>query len=79
MEKPYKYSIYNKATKTWEDTNNLSAYYLNNPLFSVWEDARYPARTRLYKYWQKLNGITEPKYKPYKGTEIGKSEAILNF
>jgi len=79
MNRPQKFSIHNRTTGKWTETNNLSAYYLNNSLYEVWEDMRYPARTRLYKYWQKLNGVSEGKYKPFEGTEIGKNEAILNF
>ena len=79
MEKPYKYLIHNLITRDLSETNDISAYYLNNPDFDVWEDTRYEARVRMYKYWQKSNGITEQVYKPFEGTEIGKSIPILNF
>ena len=79
MNRPQQYTIRNKRTNSYDETNNLSAYYLNNQGFDVWEDMRYPARMRLYKYWQRLNGIFEPKYSPFAGTEIGKSIVILNF
>lgn len=79
MNRPQRYTIRDKQTNKYREQNNISGYYMNNPDFDVWEDMRYPARLRLYKYWQKLNGIVEPKYSPFAGTEVGKSIPILNF
>ena len=93
MEKPYKYIIFDKKTnknteqnqepvlrdlQTWEPTDSPNVRKLEQTK-ECYIDTRYRAKLRLYKYWQKLNGIIEPKYEPYKGTEIGKSLPILNF
>ena len=93
MNKPQKYIIFDKRTKahieqnrepvlrdlqTYEPTDRPNVFRLEQKK-ECYIDTRYDARLRLYKYWQKSNGIIEPKYEPFKGTEVGKSIAILNF
>lgn len=50
-------------------------------IYTVYEDLRYKAKLRLYNYLRKKQGLSTypPKYKPFEGTEIGKTIAILNF
>lgn len=47
----------------------------------VYEDTRYKAKLRLYNYLRKKAGLSTwpAKYEPFKGTEIGKTQPILNF
>jgi len=42
-------------------------------------DSRYEARIRLYEYLLDKNGFSKDRYKPFSGTEIGKSLPILVF
>lgn len=52
-------------------------------LKQVWDayiDTRYEAKLRLYNYVNYTKkGLPIPRYKPFEGTEIGKSMPILNF
>ena len=49
-------------------------------VIEVFEDTRYEAKLRLYNYvTYTRNGLEIPRYKPFAGTEIGKSIPILNF
>lgn len=94
MEKPYRYSIFDTKTGEWSVTNDqplkheLCTYEpTRNPnVFELKQtktayiDGRYSARVRLYNYvTYTKNGIEIPSYDPYKNTEIGKSQPILNF
>lgn len=80
MEKPYKFfALHNESGEV---------RYFNDMLFKpyqmyakpypwvIYEDIRYAQKLRLYNY---LNGIKPIPFKPFEGTEIGKSISILNF
>ena len=93
MNRPYKYTIFDKKTNEHTETNNAPLLcelqtYEDTDVENVkrlkqtkecYIDTRYDVKLRLFRYWQKLNGISEQVYKPYEGTEIGKSIPILNF
>jgi hypothetical protein len=79
MEKPYKYAVKDNRSGEFTEKNYISGYELYNMNFVVWIDTRYEAKLRLFRYWQKKNGIIEKRYNPFEGTEIGKSIPILNF
>lgn len=87
MNRPYKYSILDKKTNRWTETNiepllfQLQTYEpTENPNVSVltqtkicFIDTRYEAKKRLFEYLHQ-----ERKRKCiYEGTEIGKSIPIL--
>ncbi len=92
MEKPYKYSAIHKTTREQKDfndwlsrprpeyqpiTDTVSMEVYN---WDIWEDTRYKAKLRLYNYINFIKqGKEIPRYKPFEGTEIGKSLPILNF
>ncbi len=42
----------------------------------IYIDTRYAAKLRLYNF---INKIAPKKYRPFDGTEIGKTQPILNF
>lgn len=48
---------------------------------TAYVDTRYDAKLRLYNYLRRKEGLPTypPQYKPFEGTEIGKSIPILNF
>ena len=87
MQKPFKYSIICNKTneitetniaplshhlETWEKVSeNVNRLVQTKTCFV---DIRYEARLRLYNYLE-----FTPRYKPFSGTEIGKSIPILNF
>ncbi len=49
-------------------------------IYDVYEDMRYKAKLRLFNYLTYTKqGKEIPTYKPYAGTEIGKTIPILNF
>lgn len=94
MKKPFQYTIICDKTgkveqtnlepllhhlKTWEDTEDPTIKVLKQTK-NVWIDTRYKAKLRLYNYITfTKKGIEIPRYKPFEGTEIGKSIPILNF
>lgn len=93
MNKPYKYTIIGISDRSIEDTNikpslrELQQYVYKGD--NTWElqqvktcyiDTRYEAKLRLYNYiTYTRNGLEIPMFKPFEGTEIGKSLPILNF
>lgn len=94
MKKPYEYSIHDTITNSWSYTNvepllhSLETWQpTEDPKIrkkvktkEVYIDTRYKAKLRLYNYiTYKKYGLEIPTYKPFEGTEIGKSIAILNF
>jgi hypothetical protein len=80
MDKPYRFSAFNNLTKEQRDFNHIwekpYGRYCEPYDWTIWEDTRYDAKLRLYNY---LNGIKPKLYKPFEGTEIGKTIPILNF
>lgn len=93
MERPFEYSIFNTITgewnyqnhapllhdlQTWEKTDDPNKRVLKQTKV-CYIDTRYKAKLRLFRYWQKKNGIIETIYNPYAGAEIGKTIPILNF
>ena len=94
MQKPYKYTIICDKTKrieetnicpllhhlqTWEPTDKENVKELKQTK-TCYIDTRYDAKLRLYNYFTfTKQGKEVPKYKPFAGTEIGKTIPILNF
>jgi len=95
MERPYKFTVICDKTKnvvmetnqepllhhlqTWEDTTNPEVKFLKQTK-TVYIDTRYAAKLRLFNYINYTKkGLEIPKYRPFAGTEIGKSIPILNF
>jgi len=83
MNRPYKYLIIDKRDNSFTETN-IEPYRFDptQPEISktLWVDARYEAKLRLYNYVSYTRkGLDVPKYQPYKNTNIGKTEPILNF
>ena len=95
MDRPKKYLVKDLVNKTWEETNTLPPASQMQKFIAdhdepnigtltkvkeVYEDTRYEAKLRLYNYvTYTRNGLEIPRYKPFAGTEIGKSIPILNF
>ena len=84
----------NKTKKILFETNQLPLLHhlqgyvgTNDPtvkelkqIKTVYIDTRYEAKLRLYNYTNfTRKGLEIPKYRPYHGTEIGKTKPILNF
>jgi hypothetical protein len=63
--------------QTWEPTSANVSRLEQTKICYI--NTRHEAKTRLFHYWQKKNGIVEKRYNPFEGTEIGKSIPILNF
>jgi len=94
MEKPYKYTIICDKTKyieqtniepllhhlqTWEPTDKENVKELKQTK-TCYIDTRYDAKLRLYNYFTfTKQGKEVPRYKPFEGTEIGRTIPILNF
>ena len=95
MKKPYKFTIICDKTKnivceqnhepllrslqTWEETDDPKIRELKQTK-TAYIDTRYEAKLRLFNYVNYTKkGLEIPRYKPYSGTEIGKSIPILNF
>ena len=95
MKQPFKYTIIcNKTNKvvmetnqapllyqlqTWEETDDINVRELKQTK-TAYIDTRYEARLRLFNYINYTSkGLEIPRYKPFLGTEIGKSLPILNF
>ncbi len=65
--------------ETWEDTENPKEK-IKKQTKTCYIDTRYKAKLRLYNYiTYTKNGLSVTSYKPFEGTEIGKSIPILNF
>ena len=95
MDRPKKYLVKDLIDKTWEETNilppasRMQKFIADHDspnigrlktVMEVFEDKRYEAKLRLYNYvTYTRNGLEIPRYKPFAGTEIGKSIPILNF
>jgi len=93
MQKPFKYSIICNKTneitetniaplshhlETWEKIDQNTRVKVQTKTCYI--DTRYEARLRLYNYLEfTKKGKEIPRYKPFSGTEIGKSIPILNF
>jgi len=95
MNKPFKYTIICDKTKnvvmetnqepllqqlqTWEETSEPNVRELKQTK-TVYIDTRYEAKLRLCNYVNfTKKGLEIPRYRPYEGTEIGKSIPILDF
>lgn len=95
MKKPFKYTVICDKTKkvvietnqepllhqlqTWEQTSEPTVRELKQTK-TVYIDTRYEAKLRLYNYVNYIKkGLEIPRYRPFAGTEIGKSIPILNF
>lgn len=95
MLKPFKFSIFCEKTRsfvsetnqephqhqleTWEETNEPNVR-VRKQTKTVYIDTRYEAKLRLYNYVTYIRkGLPIPRYRPFDGTEIGKSTPILNF
>lgn len=95
MERPFKYTIICDKTnnvlletniapllhdlQTWEETDNPDVRELKQTK-TVFEDTRYEAKLRLYNYVNfSCKGLEVSRYRPFAGTQIGKTEPILNF
>lgn len=96
MKKPHRFYLMHNVTKEIKPfvsyrfepiKSDVFAYVETSPgvkeykeVFTVYEDLRYLAKLRLWKYLTYTKrGLEIPKYEPFKNTEIGKSIAILNF
>ena len=84
MEKPFEYFSIHKETKEVRYYNHpllrpgrIGEDSYGEPKWDHWIDTRYKAKLRLYNYIHKIPPKTP--YKPYEGTEIGKTIPILNF
>ena len=95
MKKPYKYTIICNKTRnvvceqninpslrdlqTYEKTSDLNVMELQQTK-TAYIDTRYEAKLRLFNYINYTKkGLEIPRYRPFAGTEIGKSIPILNF
>lgn len=87
--RPFKYSIvFKRGDEIMHETQTNDAPvewrckmemgWFNATSYRCYYRPRYDAELRLWKYLAKKMGI-ETEYKPFKGTEIGKSQPILNF
>lgn len=81
MQKPFKFFAIHKVSKEMRRFNiqELRPYqpsYISDEYYPwiIYEDIRYIAKVRLYNY---INKIVPKKYRPFNGTEIGKSIPIL--
>ena len=95
MKKPYKFTVICNKTgrvvceqnyepllhnlQTWEETSDPNIRELKQTK-TAYIDTRYEAKIRLFNYiTYTKNGLEIPRYRPFSGTEIGKSIPILNF
>lgn len=95
MKRPYKFTIICDKTgeivsqqnyepllhhlQTWEPTGEHGVSQLMQTK-TAYIDTRYEAKMRLFNYINyHKKGLEAPKYRPFEGTEIGKSIPILNF
>jgi len=95
MKKPYKYTTICDKTRqvtetntepslrniqTWEPVPDRPGAFRLVQTKTVFIDTRYEAKLRLYNYLTfTKNGLPIPRYRPFEGTEIGKSIPVLNF
>jgi len=95
MKKPFKFTIICNKTKrvireqnhaplksdleTWEPTDDPMIQERKQTR-TAYVDTRYEAKLRLFNYLTYTKkGVEIPKYNPFKGTNMGKTEPILNF
>lgn len=95
MNKPFKFFILCNKTnniieetnqapsldrlQTWEPTEDPRVKQLIKTR-TCYIDTRYEAKLRLFNYLNYTKkGLEIPRYRPFYGTEIGKSIPILNF
>jgi hypothetical protein len=79
MKKPFEYSVICSKTRKFLFETNVAP--LKHHL-ETWEETNDPtaAKLRLWNYITfTKKGLSIPRYKPFAGTEIGKSLPILNF
>lgn len=84
MLKPQKYTAIHNETREIREFGHiwLRPYVFSGQpdMWTIYEDTRYEAKLRLYRYiTYTKQGREIPRYRPYKGTEIGKTIPILNF
>ena len=93
MEKPNRFFAIHNKTKETKEFNNImfrprkerqetetKGTFIEVETWTVQEDTRYKAKLRLQNYVSYTKkGLEIPRYKPFEGTEIGKSIPILNF
>jgi len=94
MERPRRFMVIDKMDKqlgydtdmcpvlgdleTWQPSGAVNEFKRVQTK-ECYKDARYEARIRLYEYLLDKNGFPKDRYKPFSGTEIGKSLPILGF
>lgn len=71
--KMYDHALFHPRTE-WEEISPGISKEVNN--WTVYIDTRHEAKKRLWHY---ITGTKPVKYRPFEGTEIGKSIPILNF
>jgi hypothetical protein len=84
MNRPQKYTAIHEQTGEIREFGHI---WLRPYVFSgqpdrwtIYEDMRHAAKLRLYNYvTYTKQGREVPSYRPYAGTEIGKTIPILNF
>lgn len=64
--------------ETWEDTPEPGIKERRQTK-TAYINTRYEAELRLFNYILKKRGLEIPRYKPFDGTQIGKTLPILNF
>lgn len=75
MEKPFEYFAIHKETKEIKYLCYMELRRYSDPdIWQIYIDTRYKAKLRLWRYIHKIK-----PYRPFEGTEIGKSLPILNF
>ena len=77
MQLPFEFTAIHKETGEIREYNaGMKPYvpYCHPDLWNHYIDTRYRAKLRLYNY---INGVKP--YRPFEGTEIGKTIPILNF
>lgn len=93
MQKPNRFTAIHNKTKEIKEFNNImfrprkewketetKGTFKEIDNWTIYEDLRYKAKLRLYNYLTYTKkGLKIPRYKPFEGTEIGKSIPILNF
>ena len=66
--------------QTWEPHPTEPNVRVLQQTKTCYEDMRYAAKLRLWKYVEYTrNGLPVPRYRPFDGTDIGRSVPILNF
>jgi len=94
MERPHRFMVIDKMDKelsydtdmcpiladleTWQPSGKPNEFKRVQTK-ECYIDSRYFAKIRLYEYLLDKNGFAKDIYKPFAGTEIGKSIPILGF